>query len=75
MSMEMKLSFDQILALVRQLPKDDKIRLTDELEKEEIGMRLKRLLKAFKTDELTLDDITKETEAVRQKIYDRRKGN
>lgn len=63
------LAFDQILDLVRQLPKKDKIRLSKELEKEIIDVRLTSLLKAFKTDDLALEDISKEVEIVRSEIY------
>jgi hypothetical protein len=44
------LDFGQILNLVKQLPKKDKIRLSKEIEKEIIGIKLTALLKAFKTD-------------------------
>ena len=67
----MDLSFEQILALVRQLPREEKIRLSSELEKEVVESRLSRLLDAFKTDALSFDDIAKEAEAVREKIHAR----
>ena len=43
------LGFDQILDLVRQLPRKEKIRLSKELEREIIDAKLSALLKAFKT--------------------------
>jgi len=66
-------TYDQILSMVRQLPRQQKIRLTKELEKESIGMQLSSLLSIFHTDELSLDTIDKEVEIVRQQIYDRKK--
>jgi predicted DNA-binding protein YlxM (UPF0122 family) len=56
------------------LPKQQKLRLSKELEKEVVGSKLSRLLTAFKTKELSLDEITKEVEIVRQEIYDKQKG-
>jgi hypothetical protein len=63
------LEFSQILDLVRQLPKKEKIRLSKELEKEIIGAKLTSLLKAFRTDELDQSTIDKEVEVVRVELY------
>jgi len=57
------LGFDQILDLVRQLPRKDKIRLSKELEREIIDIKLTLLLKTFKTDELDQETIDKEVES------------
>ncbi|GBF20048.1 hypothetical protein C21_02219 [Arenibacter sp. NBRC 103722] len=67
------LTFDQILSMVRQLPKQQKIRLTRELEKEAIDTKLSQLLKTFRTKELDVKTITEEAESVRQGIYDKAK--
>ena len=67
------ITFDQIMSLVRQLPRKEKIRLTKELEKEMIDSKLSQLLKVFKTDDLDMDTITEEVEKVRQEIYDQQK--
>jgi predicted DNA-binding protein YlxM (UPF0122 family) len=72
-ALEIDLTFNQILTIVRQLPKQQKIKLTKELEKEAIGSKLSRLLKTFRTRDLDLKTITEEAEIVRQKIYDRQK--
>ena len=72
-ALEIDLTFNQILTIVRQLPKQQKIKLTKELEKEAIGSKLSRLLKTFRTKDLDLKTITEEAEIVRQKIYDRQK--
>lgn len=68
------LKFDQILELVRQLPKKEKIRLSKELERDIIDAKLTSLLKAFNTDELDQNIIDKEVETVRAEIYAKAKG-
>lgn len=75
MEANMNLSFSQILELVRNLPGEQKIKISRELEKETIGSKLTELLTAFRTDKLTLDEITEEVEKVRQDIYDKRTSN
>jgi len=65
------LEFNQILDLVRQLPKKEKIRLSKELEKEIIDAKLTSLLKAFKTDELDKATIDSEVDMVRAELYAR----
>jgi hypothetical protein len=59
--------------MVKQLPVQQKIKLSKELEKEAIGTKLTRLLKSLKTKELDLETLTNEVEIVRQAIYDKRK--
>ena len=71
--LQVDITYDQVLALVRQLPRKEKIQLTKELEKEGIESKLSGLLKTFRTKELSSDTINKEVEIVRQKIYDRKK--
>jgi len=72
-ALQIDLSFDQILSMVRQLPRRQKIKLTKELEKEAIDTQLSRLLKTFKTKDLDLKTINEEVEIVRQEIYDKQK--
>src|SRR6056297_2359577 len=71
-ALEIDLSFDQILSIVRQLSKEDKIKLTQELEKEVIESNLSRVLKSFRTDELDLSTVNEEVEIVRKEIYDKK---
>ncbi|HET8860543.1 type II toxin-antitoxin system VapB15 family antitoxin [Marivirga sp.] len=66
--LQIDLTFDQILSLVKQLPKKQKIKLSKELEKEAIDSKLTRLLETFKTDELDLKTIDEEVEIVRKLI-------
>ena len=68
------LGFDQILDLVRQLPKKEKIRLSRELAREIIETKLTTLLKAFKTDDLDQETIDKEVEIVRTELYAKSKA-
>ncbi len=68
------LGFEQILDLVRQLPKKEKIRLSKELEKEIIDIKLTALLKAFKTNNLNQEVIDKEVEIVRSELYAKAKA-
>lgn len=61
--------FNQILDLVRQLSKKEKLRLSKELEREIIDGKLTSLLKAFKTDDLDQETIDREVEIVRSELY------
>jgi hypothetical protein len=72
-AIKVDITFDQILSLVRQLPKKEKIRLTKELEREVIDSKLSELLKEFKTSELNMETITQEVEIARQARYERKK--
>ncbi|MEO6638362.1 MAG: hypothetical protein ABIN25_08800 [Ginsengibacter sp.] len=72
-AVKLDVSFDQVLALVKQLPAEDKLKLNKELEKEGIESKLSSLLKNFNTNELSLEVIDEEVEIVRQKIYDSKK--
>lgn len=72
-ALQIDITFEQILSMVRQLPRQQKIKLTKELEKEVVGSKLSKLLKTFKTDKLDLATIDAEVENVRQEIYDKQK--
>ena len=72
-SYNISLNFNQILELVRQLPNKQKIKLSKELEKEGINSKLGKLLETFRTDDLPLNIIDEETEAVRKELYARSK--
>jgi hypothetical protein len=67
------ITYNQLLELVRKLPKQEKIKLSKELEKEEITNKLSKLLNVFKTNDLSLETIDKEVEIVRQEMYERKK--
>ena len=75
MEANMNLSFSQILELVRNLPGEQKIKISQELERETIGSKLTELLTAFRTDKISMNEITTEVEQVRQDLYDKRTSN
>jgi len=72
-ALQVDITFDQVLALVKQLPRVEKIKLSKELEKETINSKLSSLLKVFRTKDLSLAEINKEVEIVRQQIYNGKK--
>lgn len=72
-ALQIDLTFEQLLSMVKQLPRQQKIKLTKELEKEAIDTKLSRLLKIFRTNELDLCTVTEEVESVRQEIYGKQK--
>ncbi len=72
---QLSLNFEQILALVKQLPYPEKLQLSQELEKEVLNSKLTVLLESFKTDELSLETLAQEVEAVRSEIHARKTNN
>ena len=68
-ALNVNINFEQILFLVKQLPQKDKIKLSQELDKEGIHSKLSSLLKTFKTNELSQEIIDEEVEIVRQKNF------
>ncbi|HRN46978.1 MAG TPA: hypothetical protein PK110_09865 [Niabella sp.] len=72
-ALQIDLTFEQILSIVQQLSKEEKLRLSKELEKEAINTKLSRILKEFKTDNLDENTINEEVESVRQMLYDKQK--
>ena len=72
-ALQVDITFEQVLALVKQLPTKEKIKLTKELEKEGIETKLSGLLKTFRTKELSIDIIDEEIEIVRQQLYESKK--
>ena len=69
---QLSLNFEQVLALVKQLPYPEKLQLSQELEKEVLNSKLTVLLESFRTDELSLETIAQEVEAVRSEIHARK---
>lgn len=71
--LNIKLSFNELLKLVMKLPKMEKLRLTEELEKEGITSKLSTILNGFKPDDtLSLDLIDEESELVRKERYEKK---
>ncbi len=72
-AIQLEVTYDQVLSLVKKLPTQQKIKLSKDLEKEGIASKLSKILKSFKTNELSLETINEEVEIVRQKFYERKK--
>lgn len=73
-AIQIDITFEQILSMVKQLPRLQKVKLTEELEKEAIDTKLSRLLKTFKTKNLDLKTINEEVESVRQEIHEKQRN-
>ena len=69
-SLNIRLSYNQILELARQLSDEDKLQLNRELSAEVRKIELQRLLQVFKNDEISLEEISSEVELVRQARYE-----
>lgn len=69
MSATLALNLEQLKMLIGQCPIEEKVELIRYLEKETFELRFKRLLQRLKTADISLDDITKEVETVRQERY------
>ncbi len=63
------IDFNQVKKIISQYDLDKKIELIKTLEKETFPQRFKTLLDKMKTDEISLNDITSETELIREKRY------
>ena len=72
-ALNIRLSYNQILELARQLSDEDKLQLNRELSAEVRKIELQRLLQVFKNDEISLEEISSEVELVRQARYETRK--
>jgi uncharacterized protein YeeX (DUF496 family) len=66
---QLSLNFEQILNLVRQLPSLEQEKIRQELEKANREQKLNSFLTDFCTDEISIEEITEEVEAVRSDIY------
>jgi len=73
-TIRLDLDFKQILELVKQLPRKQKIKLSKELQKDTLDRELTQLLATFRTNELPQKTIDKEVEAVRAEQYVKGKG-
>lgn len=72
---QLPLNFEQILTLVRQLPDAEKLRLSQELEKDSRERTIAQLLENFQADEVSLDTISEEVETVRAELYARQQAH
>lgn len=70
-----KLDKSQIISIISQMNDDDKADLLKKLQESTWLKRFNKLLASLRTDELSLNDITKEVEEVRQKRFNEGKHN
>ncbi|HAQ19823.1 MAG TPA: hypothetical protein DCR40_11400 [Prolixibacteraceae bacterium] len=69
-AINIELDKSQFLKIINQLDDNDKFELFNELKKSLFLKRFNILLKSTRTDELTMDEITKEVESVRKQRYE-----
>jgi len=65
----------QFLKVLNNLDEKDKLEIFNELKKSLFLKRFNKLLESTKTDELSMDEITKEVEFVRKERYGKGKQN
>lgn len=63
----------QFIGIINRLDDSDKLEILNELKKSLFLKRYDKLLKSTKTDDLTMDEITKEVESVRKNRYEKGK--
>ncbi|QUS59290.1 type II toxin-antitoxin system VapB15 family antitoxin [Synechocystis sp. PCC 7338] len=66
------LDFLELKNIIAQCNLEEKLELLELLKKDTFATRFNKFLDSVKTDELTLEDITREVEAVRQANYHKR---
>ncbi|MDR3269620.1 MAG: hypothetical protein LBT83_11225 [Tannerella sp.] len=69
-TIQLNLDKQQFINLFHFMNESDKVTIYKELKKELFLNRFENLLKSLQTDELSLDDITKEVEEVRKERYE-----
>lgn len=72
-TLNLPVSYSQLLALALQLAKEDRYRLCRELICDERMESMKNLREALRTDEIDDETIKAECEAVRQEMYEERR--
>jgi len=73
MSVSLNLDFEQVKALVKQLPPEEKQRIEDELRRELAGERLERLQEELKDVPISEEEIAAEVRAVRRERAEKRR--
>ena len=69
-AINIEINQSKFLKIIHQLDDKDKMELYNELKKSLFLKRYNILLQSTETDELTLDEITKEVESVRKQRYE-----
>lgn len=72
MNISVSIDFSQLKTVVEQCDLNEKLELLHLLEKDTFPIRFRRFLDQVKTDELSLEDITAEVEAVRRARFNSR---
>ncbi|QTA78382.1 Uncharacterized protein dnl_06040 [Desulfonema limicola] len=69
MPYSLSINFNQLKSLIIQCGIEEKVEIIHMLERDTFPLRFKRFLNKIKSDELSLEEITAEVEAVREKRY------
>lgn len=69
-ALNLEIDKSQLFKMLNQLDDDDKLELFKELKKSLFLKRFDELLMSTQTDELTMDEITREVESVRKQRYE-----
>lgn len=69
-TIQLNISKQQFVSLIQSMSEKDRLDIFDRLRKSLFVTRFDRLLKSARTDKLSMEDITKEVEAVRQERYE-----
>ena len=72
-TIQLNISKKHFVGMIQSMPEKDRLAIFDLLRKSIFVSRFNRLLKSTRTDELSLEDITREVEAVRQAHYEEQK--
>ena len=75
MNATLSVDFSQLKSLITQFDVNKKIELIKILEKETFPIRFEEFLSRIKTDEIDLNEITREVEIVREKRYNAQKNS
>lgn len=69
MNATIDISYNQILLLLQQMPVRSQLRLGKALTRQNIRLELNQFLEAFRTDDISEEDIISEVKAVRRRRY------
>jgi hypothetical protein len=72
-AIQLEIDKSQFFKILNQLDENDRFEIYNELKKNLFLKRFSKLLKSTQTDDLSLDDITKEVESVRKRRYEKGK--
>ena len=71
-TIQFNINKQMFFGLLQAMDEKDKLEIFDRLRKSLFVSRFERLLKTTRTNDLTIEDITREVEAVRQERYEKR---